>query len=133
MRFEVLSHIVIKFAIGLFMLAQSIYHIVIYDSYISKLEVYLKSTEVLDNTLFYLTAPLFPFIEFALGLMLMLEIYYREIIMIVACIFCSITLIYFYTDFPISRSLMMLLVSLLSIWLFVNRFYINKRKNFSYL
>ncbi len=133
MRFEVLSYIVIKFAIGLFMLAQSIYHIVIYESYISKLDMYLKSTEVLDSNLFYLTAPLFPFIEFALALMLILEIYYRQTAIITGLIFCSVTVIYFYTDYEIRWSLIMLLVSLLSIWLFVKNIYKNKYKNFSYL
>ncbi len=133
MRLEVLSHIVIKFALGLFMLAQSLYHIVIYGSYISKLEMYLKSTEVLDNNLFQLVAPLFPFLEFALGLMLILEVYYKETIMMTVVIFCSITIIYFLTDYQMSNSLLMLLLSLLSIWLFVNRLYGHKYKKLSYL
>jgi hypothetical protein len=133
MRLEVLSHIVIKFIIGLFMLAQSLYHIVIYGLYISNLELYLRSTKILDNELFQLIAPLFPFIEFALGLMLILEVYYKETMMITAIIFCSVTITYFFTDYQISNSLLMLLVSLLSIWLFVNRSYVHKYKKLSYL
>lgn len=134
MKIEVLSHIVIKFTIGLFMLAQSLYHIVIYDSYISNLEMYFKSIQVLDNNLFYLMAPLFPFIEFALGLMLILEVYYKETLVFTVFAFCSMTTIYMYTDYQISYLLIMLLLSLLSILLFVNRLYINKyNKNLSYL
>ncbi|WP_299681379.1 hypothetical protein [uncultured Dokdonia sp.] len=133
MRLEVLSHIVIKFLIGLFMLAQSLYHIVIYGMYVSNLGMYLRSTKILNNELFQLIAPLFPFIEFALGLMLILEVYYKETMMITTIIFCSVTITYFFTDYQISNSLLMLLVSLLSIWLFVNRSYVYKHKKLSYL
>jgi len=79
MKLEVLSHIVIKFGLGLFMLAQSLYHIVIYSSYILKLEMYL------------------------------------------------------FTDYQIGNSLLMLLLSLLSIWLFINRCYGDYYKKMSYL
>ncbi|WP_299767214.1 hypothetical protein [uncultured Dokdonia sp.] len=133
MRLEVLSHIVIKFGLGLFMLAQSLYHIVIYSSYISKLEMYLKSTEVLDNELFQLIAPLFPFLEFALGFMLILEVYYKETIIMTVLIFSCTTITYFLTDYQIGNSLLMLLLSLLSIWLFINRWYGNYYKKLSYL
>lgn len=133
MRFEVLSYILIKCAIGLCMLAQSIYHLVVYDSYISTLEMYLKSMEVLDTNILYLAVPLFPFIEFALGLMLILEVYYKETTVVTVLLSCSISVIYFYTDYPIGYSLMLLLISLLSIWHFVKKVYKNKYKNLSYL
>ena len=133
MRLEVLSHIVIKFTIGLFMLARSLYHIVIFGTYTSRLEAYLESTGVLDNEILQSIAPLFPFIEFALGLMLLLEVYYKEIIMMTVLMFCFVTVVYFFSGYQIGSSFLMLIFSLLSIWLLVNRTNLDKYKSLNYL
>lgn len=133
MRFEVLSHMVIKFVIGFFMIVQSLYNIVTYDVYIKNVESHLTSTVLLSNDFFYLTAPLFPFVEFGLGLMIILEVYFKETVFLTVLIFCSTTILHMVADYSIAYTLIMLLFSLLSIWLFVSRITLLKYKNFSYL
>lgn len=133
MRFEVLSHIVIKCIVGFFMIAQSLYNIVTYETYISNMKSHLTSTILLNNDFFYLIAPLFPFVEFGLGFMIILEVYFRETVFLSIIFLGSTTILYLIVDYSIVNTLMMLLFSLLSIWLFVSRVTLLKYKNFSYL
>lgn len=133
MRFEVLSHMVIKFVIGFFMIVQSLYNIVTFDVYIKNVESHLTSTILLNNDFFYLMAPLFPFIEFGLGFMIILEVYFRETVFLTALFLSSTTILYLIIDYSIANTLIMLLFSLLSVWLFVSKVTMLKYKNFSYL
>lgn len=133
MRLEVLSHLVVKLIIGFFMLAQSLYNIATYSSYIPNLESHLTNTSLLNNEFLHAIAPLFPFVEFALGLMIILEVYYKEAALLTVLLFCSTTILYVSINYRIASTLVMLLFSLLSIWLFISRVAIHKHKNFSYL
>lgn len=133
MRFEVLSHIVIKCIVGFFMIAQSLYNIVTYETYISNMKSHLTSTILLNNDFFYLMAPLFPFVEFGLGFMIILEVYFRETAFLSILFLGSTTILYLIVDYSIVNTLIMLLFSILSIWLFVSRVTLLKYKNFSYL
>ncbi len=133
MRFEVLSHIVIKFVIGFFMIVQALYNIVTYDAYIKIVKSHLTSTILLNNDFFYLIAPLFPFVEFGLGLMIILEVYFKETAFLTVLFFSGTTILYLNAEYSVVHTLIMLLISLLSIWLFVSRITLPKYKKFSYL
>lgn len=124
---------VIKFVIGFFMIVQSLYNIVTFDVYIKNVESHLTSTILLNNDFFYLMAPLFPFIEFGLGFMIILEVYFRETVFLTALFLSSTTILYLIIDYSIANTLIMLLFSLLSVWLFVSKVTMLKYKNFSYL
>ncbi len=115
------------------MLIQSLYNIVTYSSYIPNLESHLTNTMLLNYDFFYWIAPLFPFVEFGLGLMIILEVYYKQTILLAVLLFGSTTVLYVSTNYRITCTLIMLSFSLLSIWLFINRVTLLKYKNISYL
>lgn len=125
MRFGALSHIIFRFIIGAFMIVQSCINLMSYSSYLSKIEVYLTNAKLFSNEFFSLTAPLFPFLEFTLGAMLILGLYYRKTLILSILLLCGSTIFQF-TNYAIEYKILMVLISILAILLYIKHRSIRK-------
>lgn len=78
MKSEVLSHLVLRLVVGSFMLVHAIYSLVMYDVYVIKLKYYLNSLGLMDIELITKTAPLFPFVELVISVLLLTGLWLRK-------------------------------------------------------
>ena len=78
MKSEVLSHLVLRLVVGSFMLVHAIYSLVMYDVYVIKLKYYLNSLGLMDIELITKTAPLFPFVEVVISVLLLTGLWLRK-------------------------------------------------------
>lgn len=78
MRIEVLSYLVLRLVVGSYMIGHSIVNVVMYRSYSEKIELFLNAHSSFNNKIFIIAAPLFPFLEFFIGVLLVVSFYYRK-------------------------------------------------------
>lgn len=87
MRIKMLPSLVLRLVVGSFMVAHSVGMLWAYDAFVKELSGYVVTNAFLDNEFFVLGASLTPFIEFAIGLLLLLGVYFKR-----AVVICSILL-----------------------------------------
>ena len=69
-----LSDLFLRMVIGSLMVIHAFYTLILYQSYLDKLDYYLSSINLTDSNFFAIVAPLFPFIEILLGMLLFFKI-----------------------------------------------------------
>ncbi len=77
MKFEVLSHLVLRLVVGSFLLFHSILSFGIIPVNLAKRSYYVSAHSFLDNILFQTAAPLFPYLECMVSLCVLIGIWRR--------------------------------------------------------
>ncbi len=89
MRLRMLPHLVIKLVVGSFMLVHSLFMLMTYDTFLRELRGSITVDSYLRHEFFLTVVSLVPFLEFTIGLMIIVGIYYRN-----AVLFCSVLLLF---------------------------------------
>ena len=89
MRLRMLPHLVLKLVVGSFMLVHSLFMLMTYDTFLRELRDSITADSYLSNEFFLTVVSLVPFLEFTIGLMIIVGIYYRN-----AVLFCSVLLLF---------------------------------------
>jgi len=101
MRIGILPHLVLRLVVSLFMIIHSLVMLLSYESFLKLIRDSIGSDSLLSNGFFLTVVSLIPFIEFAVGLMILVRVFYKK-----AIIVCTlILLLHLLPGFSPSRGL----------------------------
>lgn len=95
MKIEALCCSFLRLIVGAFMLIHATFNVVTYGIFTLTIERYLINAKMLDNSVLSIAAPLFPFIEFLLGALLIFGLFYKKTLLWTMLFFAGTTVFLF--------------------------------------
>ncbi|RMB60448.1 hypothetical protein EAX61_06395 [Dokdonia sinensis] len=105
MRIEVLSYLVLRLVVGSYMIGHAIVNVVTYRSYSEKIELFQSGHNIFNNEFFFIAAPLFPFLEFFIGLLIIVSFYYRRALIAGLTMYIIASVVYCYAGAHLGRNI----------------------------
>lgn len=92
MKFKIYFYHVVRVALGILLVVYSLYNVIKYTGFLNRLDIYFGNVTLFDIGFLEAIAPLVPFEEFLIGILLTLGISVRKVLVVTASLFGFFTL-----------------------------------------
>ncbi|MCK8522650.1 hypothetical protein M0D21_13785 [Aquimarina sp. D1M17] len=95
MKFKIYLYHFIRISFGMLLVLYSVYNVIKYSGFLSRLDQYFNSASVFDVWIIEALAPLVPFEEFIIGFFLVLGMFTRKVLVVSTFLLAFFTLFLF--------------------------------------
>jgi len=111
---------ILRKVLGVVLLVHALYNVLEFDIYALQVDAYLRHAEMPNNTFLSWIVALFPFVEFALGALLLLKLFYTKTVLWTVVVFSiTATLLFSFDNETLAGAA--LFVSCASLYIYLNK------------